>query len=150
MKYTLEITIDKSRYEVVKLFENPDNMKYWQRGLISFEHLTGEPGKPGAESRILYKMDKREIEMIETITFNDLPDEFHVNFLASGVHNIQKNYFTEEDDGRTKWRSESEFKFKGFMKVLAFFWGKKPFERQSYEFMEDFKSFAEGNPRYGI
>lgn len=149
MNYTLDIVIDKPRYEVVKLFDNPDNMKYWQKGLLSFEHLTGEPGKPGAESLIRYKMGKRDIEMIETISYNNFPDEFHSSYLANGVLNIQKNYFKEED-GKTRWVSESEFKFKGFMKLMSLFMGKKAFSRQSYEFMEDFKSFAEGNPRYGV
>ena len=110
MKYTCEVTIDKPREEVVKLFDNPDNMKYWQKGFISFEHIAGEQGKPGAESKLKYKMGKREIEMIETITFRDLPDEFHGNYQTKGVTNIQKNYFHEEGD-KTKWVSEAEFKF---------------------------------------
>ncbi|MEQ9466273.1 MAG: SRPBCC family protein [Ekhidna sp.] len=148
MKYTLEIVIDKPRDEVVKFFDNPDNMKYWQKGLISFEHISGEPGKPGAESLLKYEMGKRKIEMIETITFNGFPDEFHSNYIANGVTNIQRNYFREEG-GKTKWISEAEFKFTGFMKLMAFFMGKGPFKKQSFAFMEDFKSFAEGNPKYG-
>ena len=93
-------------------------------------------------------MGKREIEMIETITFRQLPDEFHGNYVANGVTNIQKNYFTEEN-GKTRWISESEFKFKGFMKLMAFFMGKGPFKKQSLAYMKDFKSFTEGNPKYG-
>ena len=148
MKYTCEIEIDKSRHEVAKLFDNPDNMKYWQKGLTSYEHISGEPGKPGAESLLKYDMGKRKIEMIETITFNDLPKEFHANFIANGVTNIQKNYF-EEVDGKTKWISDCEFKFSGLMKLMAFFMGKGAFKKQSMCFMEDFKAFAEGNPKYG-
>ena len=148
MKYTLEIVIDKPRDEVVKLFDNSDNMKYWQKGLISFEHLSGEPGKQGAESLLKYEMGKRKVEMIETITFNGFPDEFHSNYQADGVVNFQKNYFKDEN-GKTRWVSESEFKFKGLMKLMAFFMGKGAFKKQSYSFMEDFKAFAEGNPKYG-
>ncbi|WP_420576153.1 SRPBCC family protein [Ekhidna sp.] len=148
MKYTLEIVIDKPRDEVVKLFDNSDNMKYWQKGLISFEHLSGEPGKQGAESLLKYEMGKRKIEMIETITFNGFPDEFHSNYQTNGVVNFQRNHF-EEENGQTRWISESEFKFKGFMKLMAFFMGKGAFKKQSYSYMEDFKAFAEGNPKYG-
>lgn len=148
MKYTCEIVIDKPRDEVIKLFDNPDNMKFWQKGFINFEHVSGEPGKPGAESLIRYKMGKREIEMIETITYRNLPEEFHANYLAKGVTNIQKNYFTEEN-GKTRWKSEAEFKLSGFMKIMAFFTGKGPFKKQTMIFMEDFKSFAEGKPQYG-
>jgi hypothetical protein len=148
MNYTCEIVIDKPRDEVIKLFDNPDNMKYWQKGLISFEHVSGEPGKRGAESILKYNMGNRKVEMIETITFNNLPDEFHANFIANGVTNIQKNYFKDEN-GKTRWISESEFKFSGFMKLLSFFMGKGAFKKQSISFMEDFKAFAEGNPKYG-
>lgn len=148
MHYTCEIDIDKPRHEVVKLFDNPDNMKYWQKGFVSFEHMSGEMGKPGAESIIKYDFGKRKMELIETITFSQLPDEFHANFSTKGVVNIQKNYF-KEADGQTKWISEAEFKFSGFMKLMAFFMGKKPFQKQTMSFMEDFKAFAEGNPKYG-
>ena len=86
--------------------------------------------------------------MIETITFNDLPKEFHSNYITKGVTNIQKNYFHEED-GKTRWVSEAEFKFSGFMKLMSFFMGKGVFKKQSMSFMEDFKSFAEGDPKYG-
>jgi len=148
MKYTCEVTIDKPRNETVALFDNPDNLKYWQKGLVSFEHVTGEPGKPGAESIIKYDMGKRKVEMIETITYNQLPDEFHSNYTANGVVNIQRNFFADEGT-ETKWTSESEFKFSGFMKFLVFFMGKGAFQKQTQSYMEDFKSFAEGNPKYG-
>ncbi|WP_424962203.1 SRPBCC family protein [Ekhidna sp.] len=148
MKYTCEVVIDKPRDEVIKVFDNPDNMKYWQKGFESFEHVSGEPGKSGAESIIKYDFGNRKMELIETITFRQLPDEFHGNYTTKGVVNIQKNYFKEED-GKTRWISEAEFKFSGFMKIMAFFMGKKPFMKQTQAFMEDFKAFAEGNPRYG-
>ncbi|WP_420317732.1 SRPBCC family protein [Ekhidna sp.] len=148
MKYACEIVIDKPRDEVIKFFDNPDNMKYWQKGFVSFDHISGEPGKPGAESIIKYDFGKRKMELIETITFRQLPDEFHANFTTKGAVNIQKNYFKDEGD-KTRWISEAEFKFSGFMKLMAFFMGIKPFKKQTMIFMEDFKSFAEGRPQYG-
>ena len=148
MKYTCEVLIDKPRNEVVNLFDNADNLKYWQKGLKKFEHLSGEPGKPGAESKLIYDMDKRTVEMIETITYNNLPEEMHSNYLAKGVLNVQKNHFKEEGE-KTRWISEAEFRFKGFMKLLAFFMGKGTFQKQTQSFLEDFKAFAEGNPKYG-
>lgn len=148
MHYTCEIRIDKPRDEVIKLFDNSDNMKYWQKGLISFEHISGEAGKNGAESLLSYKMGKRSIEMIETITFNGFPDEFHSNYQAKGVTNFQKNYFREVG-GQTNWTSENEFRFSGFMKWMSLFMGKAAFKKQTMSYMEDFKSFAEGNPKYG-
>ena len=48
MKYTVETEIDQPIEKVIELFDNPDNMQYWMDGLISFEHLSGTPGQPGA------------------------------------------------------------------------------------------------------
>lgn len=143
MKYTTEITINLPRERVIELFDNPDNMKHWQPGLISFEHLSGEAGKPGARSRLKYRMGKREIEMIETITARNLPEEFHGAYEAKGVFNIQKNYFIPVSDTQTKWVSESEFKFSGLMSVMALFM-KGAFRKQSMKYLEQFKAFAEG------
>lgn len=148
MKYSNEILIDLPRAQVIELFDNSDNMKFWQKGFVSFSTFEGEAGKVGAKAHLKYKMGKRDIEMVETITHRNLPEEFHGTYETKGVYNIQKNFFKEEDE-KTRWISEAEFQFSGFMKLMAFLMGKKPFEKQSCEFLEDFKSFAEGNPRYG-
>ena len=93
MKYTLETEIHLPREEVIKLFDNQENCFKWQEGLQSFEHVSGEPGQPGAKSRLVYQMGKRRIEMMETITARNLPDEFRGTYDAKGVHNIVENRF---------------------------------------------------------
>ncbi|QNL21028.1 SRPBCC family protein [Hyphobacterium sp. CCMP332] len=142
MKYELEININKPREEVIRLFDNPDNMSKWQKGLISFEHISGEVGQKGAKSRLLYDMNGRKTEMIETITKRNLPEEFSGTYEAKGVFNIQENYFYVIDDKTTKWKTISEFRFKGLMKIIAFLFGSS-FKKTSYKFMVDFKNFAE-------
>ncbi|MGB0177558.1 MAG: SRPBCC family protein [Owenweeksia sp.] len=143
MFYTLTIEIDRPRKEVVQLFDNPENLKEWQPGFQGLEHLSGEPGTEGAKSKILYKMGKRNIEMIETIVKHNLPDEFHGTFEAQGTLNIQKNYFTELDNNRTLWTSECEFQFSSFgLKLMAVLMP-RAFKKQSYQFMLLFKQFAE-------
>ncbi len=148
MKYTNEIVINQPREKTLELFDNPDNMKYWQKGFVSFSPSEGPPGEEGSKAQLKYKMGKREVEMIETITCRNLPEELHGTYETKGVYNIQKNYFKEEGD-KTKWISETEFQFSGFMKLMSLLWGRKAFSKQSYTFMEDFKAFAEGNPRHG-
>ncbi len=142
MKYTLDIELKQPRNEVVKKFNNDENIKHWQKGFVSIEHINGEKGKTGAISKLTYKMGKREIEMIETITLIDLPEAFHLTFDAKNVYNIQENYFEELSNGNTKWVSKNEFKFSGFMKVMGFLMP-GAFKKQSYTYMEDFKSFVE-------
>ena len=142
MKFSQEITINLPREKVVELFDNPDNMQHWQKGLITFKHLSGIPGKVGAQSLLKYRMGKREIEMTETITKRNLPDEFSGVYEAKGVWNEVRNFFIPISEDQTLWRTENNFKFRGAMKLMAAIMP-KAFKKQSYEFMENFKSFAE-------
>ena len=143
MKYTNEVTIDLPREEVIRKMDNPDNMKHWQRGLLHYEMLEGTPGQEGAQMRMDYKMGKRELSMVETIIKNNFPSEFHSTYDANGVHNIQRNFFHEIDDNKTKWVSESEFQFKGFGMKLMGWLMPGAFKKQSLKYMNDFKNFAE-------
>lgn len=143
MKYTTEITIDLPVNKVVELFDNPDNLKHWQPGLVSFEHLSGTPGQAGAKSKLKYKMGSREIEMIETIIKRDLPKEFTGTYEAKGVYNKQVNRFVTVGNNKTKWISETEFQLSGFMKIIGFLMP-GTFKKQSLKFLEQFKAFAEG------
>lgn len=143
MKYITEIIVHLPLSVFVKKLDNPDNMKHWQKDLISFKQLMGNPGEEGAQMELIYKMGKREVILIETILKRNMPHEFHATYDAKGVHNIQKNYFKAIDENTTKWISESEFQFNGvFMKLMAFF---MPgiFKKQSLKYLKDFKAFVE-------
>jgi hypothetical protein len=142
MKYITEIVVDVPRENFVKKMGDPENFKHWQRGLISYEMLSKNPGKEGSQLKLVYKMGKREITMVETIFKNNLPDEMHSSYDTKGVQNIQKNYFKDKD-GKTLWISESEFEFSGFAMKLMGFLMPGAFKKQSLKYMEDFKAFAE-------
>lgn len=142
MKYTSEITIDLPRARVIDLFDDPNNLARWQEGLKSFEHISGSPGQPGAKSRLLFDINGRELEMIETVTSRDLPDEFSGTYDAKNVHNIVRNFFYEDGPNRTRWVTENEFQFHGIMKIVALFFGGS-FKKQTAAFGKAFKKFAE-------
>lgn len=142
MRYKIDITIDLPRDRVIELFDSFENLKKWQEGLISYEHISGEAGKSGAKTRLSYDMGRRKMEMIETIIVRDLPDEFSGTYDASGVHNIVRNTFHDEGD-KTRWVLDSEFQFRSFMRILAFFMGEGRFQKQTRGSMESFKRFAE-------
>ncbi len=145
MKFLTEITVNVPLSDFMKKFDNTENMKLWQKDLLSVEHLSGIPGKEGAQMELRYKIGKREVVMVETILKRNLPHEFHATYDAKGVHNIEKNYFKAVGDSTTKWISESEFQFSGFfMKMLAFLMP-GAFKKQSLKFKRDFKAFAEGS-----
>ena len=142
MHYTVEIDIDLPRKRVIELFDDPANMKLWQRGLQICEPLDGEPGQPGATSRLVFQLGKRKMEMIETITQRDPPESFAGTYDAKGVHNVVRNRFVELGPDKTQWISENEFVFSGFMKVIGFL-AKSAFPKQSLKYLRDFKAFAE-------
>lgn len=142
MKYTHSITIQLPREEVVKKFSNPDNFRHWQRGFVYFKQIRGGLGEAGSTNKLKYKMGKREVEMVETILRNDLPEEFESTYEAKGVYNIQLNRFRKIDESTTKWTSENEFKFSGFMMIIGWLMP-GAFKKQSWQYMQDFKAFAE-------
>jgi len=142
MKYTTEILIDLPRDEFIKKLEDPENMKHWQRGLVKYEQLSKNPGQEGAQMSLSYKMGNREMDLIETIIKKNLPEEMHATYDAKGVHNLQKNYYKDED-GKTRWITESDFQFSGFGMKLMGFLMPGAFKKQTLIYMQDFKKFAE-------
>jgi carbon monoxide dehydrogenase subunit G len=144
MKYTSEIEIAKPIDQVIRLFDNPDNLPRWMDGLQSFEHISGTPGQPGAKSRLKFKMGNREMEMIETIKVRNLPDEFSGTYEAKGTLNLVKAKFVKLAESRTKYISEQEFQFKGVMKIMGFLMPGL-FKKQTMKFLTSFKTFAENS-----
>jgi uncharacterized membrane protein len=142
MKYSVEIIIDKPLNEVIALFDNLDNMKQWMEGLQSFEPISGTPGQPGAKSKLVFLNGGRKMEMIETITVNNLPKEFSGTYEANGVFNIVQNFFEAVNDRQTRYATEQEFQFHGFMKIIGWIFP-AAFKKQSMKFLKDFKRFAE-------
>lgn len=146
MKYTCEIEINQPIDKVIELFDNAENLKKWMEGLQSFEHLSGEPGRPGAKSRLKFKMGKREMEMIETVTVRNLPEEFSGTYVMNGVFNIVKNKFVPLSFNKTNYVTEQEFQFHNPMMKLMAFLMPGMFKKQSMKFLESFKKFAESQP----
>lgn len=143
MKYTCQIIINKPLEEVIEKLDNAENMKHWQRGLQSYTMVSGTPGHEGAKMDLDYQMGKRRVKMTETITKNNFPHEFHANYDAKGVHNIQENHFKQLPDGSTEWRSESTFEFSNFGLKLFGWLMPGAFKKQSMSYLKDFKAFAE-------
>jgi hypothetical protein len=143
MKYNIELIINLPRDKVIRKMDNVDNMKHWQRGLTSAEHISGTPGEVGAKMQLNYKFGKREMQLIETISKRDFPREFHANYDTKGMHNVQENFFEETPDDKTKWISKCEFIPTNFMMKMMTTLMPGVFKKQSKKYMDDFKNFAE-------
>ncbi len=142
MKYKEEIDIDRPIDAVVALFDDPDSLKEWMDGFQGFTHLEGIPGERGAKSALQFRQGKRTIEMVETILIRNLPEEFTATYTAKGVNNISTNRFIPLPDNRTRYVSEQEFNFSGFMKIIGFIFG-RTFKKQTLRHLNSFKRFAE-------
>ena len=144
MKYTREIEIDLPRDRVIELFMDRDNMPKWQTGLKSFEHVSGEPGQPGETSRLVYEHRGQDVEMIETVTSQSLPDALAGTYETEGVWNFINNQFVEEGPNRTRWIAETEFRFSDWKMLLMSIALRPMFTGQTKKALRDFKTFAEG------
>ena len=142
MKYATDTIIDLPREKVISLFDNTKNLFNWQEGLKSFDHIEGEPGQEGARSRLVYESRKGDLEITETITRRNLPDEFHGVYESKGVYNEIYNYFIETAPDQTTWETVSIFRFRGLMAVMAPIM-KSVFISTTLLNMERFKVFAE-------
>ncbi|MCB9224886.1 MAG: SRPBCC family protein [Crocinitomicaceae bacterium] len=142
MKYSHAIIIELPREEVIKLFDNEENMFKWMRGLESVEHLSGDKGMEGAKMELRFNNGKRTMGMVETIIKRNLPD--HISFLyeAKGVQNWNDNHFEAIEENQTKWTQNNVFKFKGMVWFFALLMPGM-FKKQSLRYMFDFKKFAE-------
>ncbi len=142
MRYTTTIEIDKPLDEVVALFDNIENYEHWMTGLQDFQVIDGQPGHEGTKVKYRFKMGNREIGMIEVVEKRDLPNEYKVSYYTKGVRNTVKNIFEKIDSASTKYTTENEFHFEGFMKLLGFLLPNL-FKKQSLKYQVDFKKFVE-------
>ena len=121
MKAQYEIEINATRQQVWDAFDNLDNLKRWQPTLQEYIHQSGERGHPGSVAELVYNEKGRVIRMTETVSERRKPD-----FLAGAYDNdwaktIIVNHFEELDGGRTRWISYCNYRFKGFMRIMALF-----------------------------
>ena len=143
MKYTTEIIIEKPIEEVIRKMDSVDNLKHWQEGLVSTEHVSGVPGEMGSTMRMSYDFGKRKMDLVETITKQDFPNEFHATYTTKGMRNIQENYFESTSKGFTKWTTVNEFQPTTFAMNAMLFLMPSAFKKQTKKYMTYFKNFVE-------
>ena len=143
MKFTVQLPIHKSRLEVWKAFDNPDNMKKWQPSLISFDRISGAQGQPGAVARLTYEENGRQFALIEKVTYREEPQRLDSVYENDFADNIVRNKFIEQGNDQTLWVVETEYKFKTLiMRILGPIM-KKNFVARTQKDMERFKEIVE-------
>lgn len=143
MKYAVDVTIAAPMDQVIAAYVNHDNYPHWQQGLLNMKPISGTPGEVGAKTQLKFKMGKGEMEMVETVTLNKLPDLYAVTYETKGVFNEVKTHFSETSPGQTRLVCENEFRFAGLMMKLVGWIMPGAFRKQSRKYMADFKTFVE-------
>lgn len=142
MKYTSEITINLPREQVISLFDNQDNMFKWMEGLKKITPLTKQQGEIGSRMEMYFETGKRKLHIVETILEKNLPSNMSFKYNSIGMENIVHISFSPIEGNKTKYQTESIYKFKGIFKLMSFF-ASKMIKKQSYKHLVDFKQFAE-------
>lgn len=146
MKFKCQVDINKPLDKVVKLWQDPDNLKYWQEGFQRIEHLSGTAGQEGAQSRIYFQSGKRDMELLETIMKNDLPDEFVGKYEHTHMVNTMTNRFEKLTDHSTRYTADIHYtQFNGIMPKLMSFLFPGMFRKQVQKWLDKFKEFVESN-----
>jgi carbon monoxide dehydrogenase subunit G len=142
MKHKTEILIDADRETVWRFFDNPDNMTRWQPTLKSFTHISGTPGQVDAVSELVYHEGSREIVITGKITARRAPEFLGGTYESKWAAVVTVNLFEQTADGRTRWSGNTNYQFKGFMKLMALFARKSICEHIDAD-MQRFKLFVE-------
>lgn len=143
MKDVLEIVLKVPLDICIQKYHSTDNLKHWQRGLISVEHISGTPGNFGAKMKMEFQIGNKKMELVETITYENLPKEVHGIYSMKHLDIIQENHFTAINDMQTRWTITNEYIPLNFKMLLMLLLTPKMFKKQSWQYMIDFKNFVE-------
>jgi hypothetical protein len=144
MKFFGSTIINKEKPIVAAFFANPDYLKEYQDGFQKKELLEGEAGQLGAVSKMYFDDGKRKMELIETVTKNELPDRFEAFYHHKHMDNTMVCEFIDLGDSRTEYKYAFNYvAIRGFMPKLMFRLFPSLFKKQGEKWMNQFKAFVE-------
>ncbi|MFC1852637.1 SRPBCC family protein [candidate division CSSED10-310 bacterium] len=146
MKYRGSIDVNKPQSKVAELFADPNYLKEYQDGFVKKELISGKMGEDGAVSKMYYKYGKREMELIETIVANRLPDSFESSYHHKHMDNTMKCYFIPLSETKTRYEYGFEYtRISWVMPKLMAMLFPGMFRKQGEKWMRQFKELAENN-----
>lgn len=119
MHFKETIEIDRSIEEVVKLFDDPDNMPKWLQGLKSSTPMSGERGEEGSTSKVVFQPGGTKMEMTETILKKDLPNEYTISYDGKGYSSVCTNRFADLGNGRTRFETSQDVSLRGALRFAG-------------------------------
>ena len=144
MKFKGTVEINKSRDEVVRFFTDPTYLGEYQDGFVKKELVSGDAGQDGAISKMFYKYGSRDMELIETIINNHLPDSFEAFYHHIHMDNYMRCNFIVLDKNKTRYAYEFEYtRINWVMPKLMAILFPGIYRKQGEKWMRQFKEFVE-------
>jgi hypothetical protein len=146
MKYTCIGEIYLPIKKVVELYFNTGTFNKWQDGFVSKELIIGNAGQRNAKSRIIMSFRNKQMELIETIQSNDLPNRIIALYEHKHMINIMITRFKPVNGGKTEISVDIIYtKFIGFIPKLMALVMPGIFKKQTQKMINNFKAFAESS-----
>jgi len=138
------IVVKKPQQEVAKLFADPKNLQEYQDGFIKKELVSGKAGKVGAVSKMYYSAGNRDMELVETITSNNLPNSFEAHYHHEHMDNTMKATFVALNANETRYEYEYEYtRMNWLMPRLLSILFPNMYRKPAEKWIRQFKEFVE-------
>ena len=142
MKSVVKLTINVPQARLAELFANPAYSPQWMDDLARYEPISGQPGTPGSQYRLVPK--KGSLIFVATVLARDPPVQSRVRLEAPTVAVAVTGTFEALSRDKTRMVSEEVFKFKGAASKVLGFVARRSIRAAHRRHMEAFKRFAEG------
>lgn len=146
IEYETRVTIDAPRPEVWETFNDDEKTKQWIEGLTIFEHVSGEPRKPGSKYRLVVDTESEKIEMYETVTEVKEGELYAFTLDAEPLTNDVRVSF-EDRGGKTEVIQQDSVKGKNLFWRALFYWLQSTFKDGSRDHLERFKKLVEAEQK---
>lgn len=116
IEYGHEITVDKSAKEAWAVQQDKSKFGEWLEGFKSIDLIEGEYGTVGSKYKVVVNpgQGQPDFEMIETVVSFKENEHITLNFDSEMMVFDQTTTF-EEEDGKTKIKTDSKVSGKGMM-----------------------------------
>lgn len=121
MKVSKEITILADPVTVWRFFDDPGNTRSWQPALKSQIHVSGAPGEVGAVYELVHDNNGTDLRSVATVV--EKSEFASITTSIDSESSFATMTFRFEPMGRrcTRWILETDYRFKGLYRLVAFF-----------------------------
>jgi len=147
LEYTKEIEVNVNIEHVNAMFKNIFNMINYLPEAEEIILISGKNNIEGSKYRIMISTGGDSVEVLATLTNNNLPHNLTMIYEMPDVINIMEQKHEEIEDNKTLIINKQKFQFSGLMKIISFFepegFNLESFQEQTNIYLRSFKNFTE-------